>query len=88
MEEKYIIDKERVDLLMKRASISTYVELAERSGLHQNTLTKILDGKSWQSKTAMKLAKALHCSPIDLQTLVGFPLPNLETLGSLSVSLN
>ena len=80
----FVIDRERVDLLMKRSGIKTYTALAERAGLHPNTLTKVLKGTKWDSSTAMKLADALDCNPIDLQTAIGYPSPNWGTLAFLS----
>jgi len=88
MSQSFIIDKERVELLMKRAGVRTYTELAARSGLHPNTLTKVLGGRTWDSMTAQKLALALDCNPIDLQTAIGFPPPNWGTLVALSASPN
>lgn len=85
---KFVIDRERVDLLMKRANIKTYAELAARSELHPNTLTKVLGGRTWDSKTAMKLANALECNPIDLQVAWGYPAPNWGTLAVLSTLPN
>lgn len=88
MDKTLVIDKERVDILMKRANIRTYSELAKRSGLHQNTLTKVLRGRTWDSNTAQKLAGALQCSPIDLQVAEGYPFPNWETLAVPCISKN
>jgi lambda repressor-like predicted transcriptional regulator len=84
MSQSFVIDKERVDLLMKRAGIRTYTDLATKSGLHPNTLTKVLGGRTWDSMTAQKLAMALDCNPLDLQTAIGFPPPNWGTLAVLS----
>lgn len=74
------IDRTRVRVLMERAGIETLTDLAERAGLHQNTLTKILRGEEFRSTTAEKLAKALSCNPVDLQVAEGFPDPNLVAL--------
>ena len=78
-----VIDKERVSILMKRADIRTYRELAEKAGIHYNTVTKVLNGAKFDSETANKLALALNCSPIDLMTAEGFPDPNSATLAVL-----
>jgi lambda repressor-like predicted transcriptional regulator len=77
-----VIDRERVEILMKREGIQTFRELSEKSGLHKNTLTKVLSGQTWDSRTVEKLAGALNCSPIDLQTAQGYPAPNLVTLAA------
>ena len=85
---KLIIDRERIDILMRSAEIDTYVELAKRAQLHPNTLTKILKGEKWQSETVEKLASVLECNPIDLLVTVGFTLPNSVTLGSRCALMN
>ena len=85
---KLIIDRERIDILMRSAEIDTYVELAKRAQLHPNTLTKILKGEKWQSETVEKLASVLECNPIDLLVAVGFTLPNSVTLGSRCALMN
>ena len=86
--QKSIIDRERVDLLMKQVDIGTYADLAKQTGLHKNTLTKILNGSKWHSDTIDKLAIALRCNPIDLISTIGYPSPNWVTLASRSTLLN
>ncbi|GIV81677.1 MAG: hypothetical protein KatS3mg051_1031 [Anaerolineae bacterium] len=75
-----IIDRTRVDLLMRRAGIESYADLAARAGVHENTLLRVLKGHNWTSETAAKLAAALNCNPIDLMTAEGYPDPNWEPL--------
>lgn len=75
-----VIDKDRVNLLMKRSGTKTYRELALNAGLHYNTVTRVLNGSIFDSVTADKMAQALKCNPIDLMTAEGFPDPNLAAL--------
>jgi len=77
------IDKERVNVLMKRAGIKTYRDLASSAGVHYNTVTRVLNGSVFDSATADKLATALNCSPIDLMSAEGSPDPNLVALAVL-----
>jgi plasmid maintenance system antidote protein VapI len=65
---------------MDREGVSMLQELAERAGIHPNTLTKVLSGESWTPETAVKLAVALNCNPIDLLVAEGFPDPNWAAL--------
>ena len=73
------IDRAKIDKLMKGQRFDTYEALAQRAGVHPNTITNALHGKPFNSKTAAKLAIALSCSPFDIQTAEGFdtctPIP-------------
>ena len=75
-----VIDRTRVRVLMERAGIKTLTELAAKADVHQNTLTKVLNGEEFRSTTVAKLAKALNCNPVDLQVAEGYPDPNLVAL--------
>lgn len=75
------VDRRRVDVLMERAGILTYTELAQKSGVHSNTLVRALQGGGWQSKTLADLSRALRCSPLDLIVADGFPSPSLGEPG-------
>ena len=85
MTETLVIDKEKVNLFMQEVGIKRYSELAEKADLHPNTLTKVLRGEGWTSETAIKLARVLHCNPIDLQTAKGYEDPKSDTLVGPSV---
>lgn len=79
-QNKLIIDRKRVDVLMERVEIRTYMELANTADVHYNTVTNALNGGPFSSTTARKLADALKCSPIDLMTAQGYPDPNSVAL--------
>lgn len=65
-----IIDAEKVDFLKKREGFLTDRQLAEAAGINANTLTNVVrKGNSFDSKTLDRLAEALRCNPLDLQTV-------------------
>ena len=72
-----IIDPRKVDYLKERAGMLSDRQLAEAAGINVNTLTNVVrKGKSFDSKTLDRLAMALRCSPMDLQTVSdGTPAP-------------
>lgn len=49
--------------------------VAERSGIGEATLYRIINGAGFTSQTLGKLAAALECSPNDLIESEGFPSP-------------
>lgn len=75
MPNQFRIDKYRLEFLMEQKGIKTLQELADMSGVHRNSLTRILRGERWTSDTATKLADALGCNPIDLLVARGYPDP-------------
>lgn len=77
---EFKIDETRLKLLMQRAGIESYTELAEKSGIHRNTLHNVIRGEAWKSDTAAKLADVLGCNPIDMLVADGYPDPNWEAL--------
>ena len=72
-----IIDPTKVDYLKDKAGILSDRQLADAAGINVNTLTNVVrKGKSFDSKTLDRLAVALRCSPVDLQTVSdGTPEP-------------
>lgn len=50
-------------------------QVAERSGIGEATLYRIIRGAGFTSHTLGKLAAALECSPNDLIVSEGFPSP-------------
>jgi len=84
MDNQFRIDKHRLEFLMEQKGIRTLQQLAEISGVHGNTLTRILRGEKWTSDTATKLADALDCNPIDLLVAKGYPDPKLAAPVALS----
>lgn len=77
---RLVISKKRLELLMERAGIETYQELAAAADVHPNSLTRIIGKGGWKSETVEKLAKALSCNPIDMMETDGFPDPNWAAL--------
>jgi len=41
-------------------------ELARRIGVHEQTITYVINGGSWSHHTVNKIANVLECNPIDL----------------------
>jgi len=67
---RLIVDSAKMDYLKRKIGIDSDRELAERSGLNQNTISRYRRGLPFDSSNLAKLARALECNPIDLQTVV------------------
>lgn len=52
--------------------------LAQRSGLSEPTISRIMNGRPFTSETLGKLAKALDCHPVDLIEANGFHSPHVD----------
>lgn len=65
-----IIDFRKVDVLKEKAGLLSDRQLADAAGISVNTLTNVVrKGRPFDSKTLDRLALALRCSPMDLQTV-------------------
>jgi DNA-binding Xre family transcriptional regulator len=53
-------------------------DLARKSGISEQTITRLLQGKPFTSDTLGKLAKALRCHPVDLIEGSGYPSPHVD----------
>lgn len=51
--------------------------LAERAGISEPTMIRLMQGKPFTSDTLGKLAEALECSPVDLLDVSGYSSPHL-----------
>jgi transcriptional regulator with XRE-family HTH domain len=72
------LDERKVKVMMALRGVGSQKELAEKSGVHQDTLVQLLRGRrSFSPETLEKLAQALDCNPLDLLTTEGFPPPHL-----------
>lgn len=71
------IDERRVKQFMLMAGIDTQLELARRSKLDKQTITRALNGDPFRSDTLSKLAEALNVHPMDLIAAEGFPAPHM-----------
>lgn len=70
VETRTIIDPGKIDKLKGDAGILSDRQLAELAGINVNTFTNVVrKGKPFDSKTLDRLATALRCSPLDLQTV-------------------
>lgn len=52
--------------------------LAERSGVSEPTITRLMQGRPFNSETLGKLADALECHPVDLIDANGFSSPHVD----------
>ena len=71
------IDELRVKQFMLMVGIETQLELARRSGLDKQTVSRALNGDTFRSDTLSKLAEALNVNPMDLVSAEGFPAPHM-----------
>lgn len=60
------VSKTKTGLAMLRAGIGEQKVLAEKAGLHPNTVSNIMRGASAKAETVGKLAKALNIDPAEL----------------------
>lgn len=56
----------------------TLRDLAKISGIHEQTLYRLMGGATFNSDTLAKLANALECNPADLIESKGYPPPHVE----------
>lgn len=64
------IDKFKVNRLLSQIDgIDTLEDLAERAGVHKNTVYNVLDSYKWKSATLDSIARALNCNPKDILTV-------------------
>lgn len=52
--------------------------LAQSSGISEQTIVRLLQGKPFTSDTLGKLANALECHPVDLIDGNGFGFPHVD----------
>lgn len=62
----YKPDKQKMLVKMAEAGIGSYKELAERTGVCVNTISRLNNGGSAQLVTLQALAGALNCEPAEL----------------------
>lgn len=62
----YKPDKQKVLVKMAEAGIGSYQELARRTGVCVNTISRLNNGGSAQFATLQALAGALNCKPAEL----------------------
>lgn len=62
----YKPDKQKMLVKMAEAGIGSYRELAARTGVSVNTISRLNNGGSAQFVTLQALAGALNCEPADL----------------------
>jgi len=72
---KFYIDPAKVDYWKSMRGIDSDAELAEKAGVNKNSLTNVRQKTVWKSSTAIKLALALDCSPLDIITVEQAPEP-------------
>ena len=60
------IDGKKVRLLMIERNIGTVADVAIRAGLSPNTVSHVMRGAGWSSKTLASLALALNCDPLSI----------------------
>lgn len=62
----YKPDKQKMLVKMAEAGIGSYKELAARTGVCVNTISRLNNGGSTQFVTLQALARALNCEPAEL----------------------
>lgn len=62
----YKPDKQKMLVKMAEAEIGSYKELAARTGVCVNTISRLNNGGSAQFATLQALAGALNCEPAEL----------------------
>ena len=62
----YKPDKQKMLVKMAEAGIGSYKELAARTGVCVNTISRLNNGGSAQFVTLQSLAGALNCEPAEL----------------------
>lgn len=70
MEIKF--DERKIKMRMAFLEIDSQKELAERAGIAQGTMVRILNGGTFNSQTLQAICNALRCSPNDI---LEYPTP-------------
>ena len=60
------ISKSGLSIAMLNAGVDTFKQLAEKTGLSVNTLSRLNNGAAPMVSTVRKLAVALDCDPADI----------------------
>jgi hypothetical protein len=72
---KIRLDERKVKVLMAMNGIDTLPELAEKAGMHYNSVYKMVNTGRFSIDSIESLANVLGCNPIDLVTTEGYPDP-------------
>jgi Cro/C1-type HTH DNA-binding domain len=74
---KIRLDERKVKVLMAMNGIDTLPALAEKAGMHYNSVYKMVNTGRFSIDSIESLANVLGCNPIDLMTTEGYPDPKL-----------
>jgi DNA-binding Xre family transcriptional regulator len=77
---KIRLDERKVKVLMAMNAIDTLPALAEKAGMHYNSIHKMVKSGRFSIESLEALANVLGCNPIDLVTTEGFPDPKSPAL--------
>ena len=80
MNNIYVLDREKLDELLKEKGYSSYLDFCEKTGIHKNTLNYYLSGRDIFSKKLYEIAQALDVEPIQLIKSNQPRLENIEEL--------
>ena len=69
------LDKRKLRAIMAARGVSGVPELARMSGVHQATIYHAIHHGKFRSELLERVCKALHCNPIDILDITGYPPP-------------
>ena len=84
---KFRLDERRVKVLMAMKGIDSLPELAEKAGMHYNSVYKMVNTGRFSIDSIEAVANVLECNPIDLITTEGFPDPKSVALVARGMEL-
>lgn len=72
---RLFVDGDKLDYWMERRGIRSDNELVRRAEVGANVVASLRKGNGFESRTLVKIARVLECSPLDLQTAEDAPPP-------------
>lgn len=70
---RLIVDGDKLDYWMEKRGIRSDSELVRRADVGANVVASLRRGNGFESRTLEKIARALECNPLDLQTVEAAP---------------
>lgn len=70
---RLIVDGDKLDYWMKKRAVRSDSELVRRADVGANVIASLRKGNGFESRTLEKIARALDCNPLDLQTVEEAP---------------
>jgi len=68
-------DKRKLRAIIAARGLSGVPELAKMCGVHYSTIYHAMNHGKFRSELLERVCRALHCNPIDILDITGYPPP-------------